>query len=44
MGVDDKPRDLVGLIGNDMVAEECGQWQIGERKLRGDPFLAGFRC
>ena len=42
VGVDDEARDLIGLIGNDMFAKERGERQVGERKLRGDPFLAGL--
>ena len=43
VGIDDEPRDFVGLIGNNCFVEERGKRQVGERILRGDAFLAGRR-
>ena len=40
--VDDKARDLVGLVGNDVVVQEGRQRQIGEGILRRDSLFAGL--
>jgi hypothetical protein len=42
MRVNDETGYLIGLVRNDMLTEECGEGQIGERKLRGNLFLAGL--
>ena len=38
--VDDKPRDLVGLVGDERLVQERLQGQIGERQLRRQPLHA----
>jgi hypothetical protein len=43
MRVDDQTRDFVGLVRNDVLLQKSGQRHIGERILRGDPFLAALR-
>mmetsp|Transcript_3267 Transcript_3267/g.8347 ORF Transcript_3267/g.8347 Transcript_3267/m.8347 type:complete len:240 (+) Transcript_3267:954-1673(+) len=40
VGVDDKPGDLVGLVGHDGLAEKALQRQLGQRELSGHA-LAG---
>jgi hypothetical protein len=44
MGIDDQPRDLVGLVSHDGFIEEGRQRQIGQRELRSDALLAALRC
>ena len=41
MCVEDKPGDLVGLVGDDGLVEEALQRQVGEGDLRGDALLRG---
>jgi hypothetical protein len=42
VAVDDQPRDLVGLVGNDGLVKEGAQRQVGQRDLCGDALLARF--
>ena len=41
--VDDQPRDLVGLVGDDLLGEKMRERQIGECELGGDALLGGLR-
>ena len=43
MAIDNQPRDLIGLIGDNGFVEERGERQVGQRILRGDAFLATRR-
>ena len=43
MSVDNKPRDFVGLIGNDRLVEKHGKRQVGKRELRRDALLTSRR-
>ena len=41
MGVDDQPRDLVGLVGDNRIVQEFAQRQVAKRHLRRHPLRAG---
>ena len=42
VGIDDQPRHLIGLIGNDRFVKYGGQGQVGEDRACGDPL--GIAC
>ncbi len=43
VGVDDQPRDLVVLVGDDRLVEKMRERQVGERHLRRHPLLGASR-
>ena len=43
MVVDDQPRHLVVLVGDDGLVEESRERQVGERHLRRYPLGSGLR-
>ncbi len=43
MAVDDQPGDLVGLIWNDRIFQECRQWQICQQPPGRDALFGGLR-
>jgi len=42
MAVEDEASNFIVLVGNDYFVQKYFERKIGERKLRGDPFLAAL--